>query len=88
MIKKHDELELFTDSLYVKNGVEKWMKAWKENKWKNAAKKPVANQDLWLQLDELLLKFKIRLNWTRGHADDEMNNRCDKLARGAANAVL
>ena len=83
-IKKHDELELFTDSEYVKNGVELWLKNWKKNGWKTASKKPVANQDLWQMLDPLLGKFKIHWKWVRGHAGNIMNERCDELARNAA----
>ena len=83
-IKNTRELELHTDSRYVKDGVESWMKNWKKNGWKTTAKKPVLNQDLWMRLDELLGGFKIRWRWTKGHADDAMNNRCDALARAAA----
>lgn len=86
-IKKHDELELFTDSQYVKNGVELWLANWKKNNWKTAAKKPVANQDLWRRLDELTARFKIHWGWVRGHDGDPMNERCDELARAAAQSV-
>ncbi|MCL2678607.1 MAG: ribonuclease HI [Clostridiales bacterium] len=83
-LKKHNEFELFTDSQYVKNGVEIWMKNWKKNGWKTANRKPVANQDLWLALDALLPKFKIHWRWVKGHSGNEMNERCDILARTAA----
>jgi ribonuclease HI len=86
-IKNSRELELCTDSKYVKDGVESWMKKWKKNGWKTADKKPVANRDLWERLDALVSKFKIRWNWTRGHSDDEMNNRCDEMAKAAARSV-
>jgi ribonuclease HI len=83
-IKKYNELEILTDSKYVKDGIESWLPNWKKNNWKTANKKPVANQDLWMRLDGLLSKFKIRFVWVKGHAEDEMNNRCDELARAAA----
>lgn len=82
--KKHDELEIHTDSQYVKNGMEKWVKQWKNNNWKNAEKKPVKNKELWQQLDELAQTKKITWVWVKGHAGQEMNERCDELARTAA----
>jgi ribonuclease HI len=77
-------VELTTDSQYVKNGVESWMANWKRNGWKTAAKKPVLNQDLWVALDEALARHDARWVWTKGHADHADNNRCDELARAAA----
>lgn len=85
--KKHDELELHTDSQYVKNGMESWMKNWKRNNWRTADKKPVKNQDLWMQLDELSGKIKINWRWVKGHAGVEMNECCDELARTAAESL-
>ncbi len=82
--KKHDELEIHTDSQYVKNGMEKWVRQWKNNNWKNAEKKPVKNKELWQQLDELAQTKKIKWVWVKGHAGQEMNERCDELARTAA----
>lgn len=82
--KKHDELEIHTDSQYVKNGMEKWVKQWKNNNWKNAEKKPVKNKELWQQLDELAQTKNITWVWVKGHAGQEMNERCDELARNAA----
>lgn len=78
------EVEVVTDSEYVKNGVEQWMKRWKQNGWKTASKKPVLNQDLWQRLDEELARHQTKWVWTKGHADHEDNNRCDELARSAA----
>ena len=82
--KKHDELEIHTDSQYVKNGMEKWVRQWKNNNWKNAEKKPVKNKELWQQLDELAQTKKIKWVWVKGHAGQEMNERCDELARPPA----
>ena len=68
----------------VKNGMEKWVRQWKNNNWKNAEKKPVKNKELWQQLDELAQTKKIKWVWVKGHAGQEMNERCDELARTAA----
>jgi ribonuclease HI len=83
-LKETCEVEVVTDSEYVKNGVEQWMKNWKRNGWKTAAKKPVMNQDLWMRLDEQVARHKTQWVWTKGHADHADNNRCDELARAAA----
>jgi len=77
-------IEVVTDSEYVKNGVESWMARWKKNGWKTAAKKPVMNQDLWEALDHALERHTTTWVWTKGHAGNADNNRCDDLARGAA----
>lgn len=87
VIKNCKEIELHLDSRYVKDGIESWIKNWKKNNWKTAAKKPVLNQDLWKQLDELVQKFQINWVWVKGHADNDMNNRCDELARAAAESI-
>lgn len=81
---RHSEIELHTDSQYVKNGMQSWLKNWKKNNWRTANKKPVKNQDLWMQLDALSGAIKIHWHWVRGHNGDEMNERCDELARTAA----
>lgn len=78
------EVEVVTDSEYLKNGITKWINGWKRNGWRTAAKKPVMNQDLWQQLDELVARHKITWTWTKGHADHEDNNRADELATRAA----
>ena len=82
--RKHSEIEIHTDSQYVKNGMETWIKNWKKNNWKTADKKPVKNQELWKQLDELASRIKIHWVWVRGHNGEEFNERVDELARGAA----
>ncbi len=76
--------EMVTDSQYVKNGVESWMAKWKRNGWKTADKKPVQNQDLWMELDREVTRHQTEWVWTKGHADNADNNRCDELARSAA----
>lgn len=82
--KNHAELEIHTDSQYVKNGILSWIKTWKRNNWRTADKKPVKNQDLWQQLDDLASAKTIHWFWVRGHNGDEMNERVDLLARSAA----
>ena len=78
------EVLLEIDSQYVKNGVNEWMPNWKKRGWKTASKKPVKNQDLWQALDAAVGRHKIDWKWVKGHADHADNNRCDELARGAA----
>lgn len=82
--RRHDEVEIHTDSQYVKNGMQVWIKNWRKNNWRTADRKPVKNQDLWMALDELATKTKIHWVWVRGHNGEELNERCDLLARSAA----
>lgn len=72
------------DSEYVKNGVTRWMKKWKRNGWITATKEPVKNQDLWQELEAAMAPHKVRWVWVKGHANHKDNNRCDKIARAAA----
>lgn len=83
-LKQPCQVEIVTDSEYVKNGVQSWMARWKKNGWKTAAKKPVLNQDLWQELDSALALHTTTWVWTKGHATNADNNRCDELARAAA----
>ena len=87
-IKESCEVEVITDSEYVKNGITKWIHGWKRNGWKNSSKKPVVNQDLWAELDQLVSTHHTHWTWTKGHADHEDNNRCDELATQAARDQL
>ena len=80
-------ITLYTDSRYVMNGVQDWLPRWKANGWKTASKKPVANQDLWRMLDEAVSRHQVTWHWVKGHAGDEFNERCDQLARGAAESI-
>jgi ribonuclease HI len=83
-IKESCEVEVITDSEYVKNGITKWIHGWKRNGWRNSSKKPVVNQDLWTELDRLVSTHQTRWTWTKGHASHDDNNRCDELATQAA----
>ncbi len=78
------EVELVTDSEYLKRGVTEWIHKWKRNGWKSASKEPVKNKDLWEQLDRATAPHQVRWLWTRGHASHADNNRADKLATCAA----
>ena len=72
------------DSEYVKNGITKWMDAWKRRGWRTASKQPVKNTDLWRKLDGALSRHRVQWEWVKGHAWHADNNRCDELARQAA----
>jgi ribonuclease HI len=78
------EVEIVTDSQYVKNGITKWVANWKRNGWRTSDKKAVLNQDLWEELDRQNARHKTIWSWTKGHADHQDNNRCDELATKAA----
>ncbi len=80
------QVELYTDSQYLKNGITSWIKTWKQNNWKTAGKSPVKNQELWIRLDGLVQQHQVRWHWVRGHADDELNNLVDVLATKARQA--
>ena len=82
-IKESCEVEVVTDSEYVKNGITTWIHNWKKRNWLTAAKKPVVNQDLWQELDEQVERHKATWVWTKGHASDADNNRADELATRA-----
>ncbi len=84
---KNQNIEIHTDSQYVKNGMQKWVASWKKNGWKTADKKPVKNQDLWQALDSIAAEKQLSWVWVRGHDGNEMNERCDELARAAAGSV-
>lgn len=83
-LKEPCRVTVTTDSEYLKKGITNWIERWKHNGWKTAGKKPVANQDLWRQLDELTRRHQVRWQWTKGHASHADNNRCDELATLAA----
>ncbi len=74
------QVELWTDSTYVKKGISEWIFAWKKNNWKTAAKKPVVNQDLWQKLDQLTTQHDIHWHWVKGHAGHPGNEMADQLA--------
>lgn len=75
------EINVFSDSQYVKNGITSWIKNWKKNGWKTAAKKPVLNKDLWVRLDELYNALNVSWQWVKGHAGVKYNEMCDQLCQ-------
>ena len=81
LLKKPCEIELYTDSKYVLQGITEWIQNWIKNGWKGADKKPVKNQELWQEMLELTKIHKINWNWVKGHSTNQFNNEVDKLAR-------
>ena len=79
--KENCDIEIYTDSQYVKKGITEWLFGWKKNNWKNSKKQEVLNRDLWEKLDILTSKHKIEWFWVKGHNNDELNERADELAR-------
>ena len=75
------EITIVTDSNYVKNGITGWIFGWKKNGWKNSAKKPVKNVELWQRLDEANARHNVTWEWVKGHAGHPENERADALAR-------
>jgi ribonuclease HI len=84
VIKEQCDVEVITDSEYVKNGITTWITNWKKRNWMTSQKKPVVNRDLWEELDEQTARHKMTWSWTKGHASHEDNNRADELASLAA----
>ncbi len=74
------KLEIWTDSSYVQKGITEWIEGWKKKGWKTASKKPVANQDLWQQLDKLCQQRDVDWHWVKGHAGHAGNEKADELA--------
>ena len=77
---KNEVIELYTDSNYLRQGITEWIHKWKLNNWRTAAKKPVANRDLWIEISDLNEKMNVQWNWVKGHAGDPGNERADQLA--------
>ena len=83
-LRERCDVEVVTDSEYVKNGITQWITNWKKRGWMTAQKKPVVNRDLWEELDEQTMRHTMRWSWTKGHASHADNNRADELASLAA----
>ena len=79
-LKRPSEVKVTTDSQYVKNGITQWIANWKRNGWKTAARKPVKNADLWMQLDTAVARHRVDWAWVKGHAGHAENERADQLA--------
>lgn len=82
-LERNNHITVVTDSKYVKDGVEKWMKGWKQRGWTTTTGSPVKNQDLWKRL-ETLLGFDTKWEWVRGHTGDPGNEQADTLAQKCA----
>jgi ribonuclease HI len=87
-LKKSSRVRITTDSRYVMDGTLKWLPAWKERSWKTATKKPVKNEDLWQQLDQLITQHELEWQWVKGHAGHIENERADQLANEAIDEFL
>ncbi len=80
-LKRDAHVRIHTDSNYVKDGITKWIHGWKKNGWKNAAKQPVKNAELWRRLEAAISTHKVSWHWVKGHSDHPENDRADALAR-------
>lgn len=80
VLKRPSKVKLYTDSSYVKNGIESWLAGWKKNGWRTSTKKPVKNEDLWRQLDALVQQHEVKWYWVKGHAGNPGNEKADALA--------
>ena len=82
-LEEPSQVDLHTDSQYLRNGMSEWLARWKRNGWRTADRKPVKNVDLWQELDGLAARHDVRWHWVRGHAGHPENERCDALANEA-----
>ncbi|NOZ08516.1 MAG: ribonuclease HI [FCB group bacterium] len=82
-LKEPCEVDLTTDSTYVKKGISEWIHKWKRNGWKTSAKQPVKNKELWQQLDAGAQRHHITWHWVKGHSGHPQNERADELANEA-----
>jgi len=86
-LKRPVEARVFTDSEYVRRGITEWVTSWKARGWKTADRKPVKNQDLWEELDRLAAQHRIQWHWVKGHSGIPGNERVDRLANEAIDAL-
>ena len=82
-LTKPVQVSLYTDSIYLKDGITKWIHNWKAREWKTASKKPVKNKDLWMRLEAAMNVHQIEWCWIKGHAGHVENEKADQLARAA-----
>ena len=80
-LKAPSEVDLYTDSNYLRGGITEWIKKWNRNGWRTAAKKPVLNVELWQKLQEVSAPHEVRWHWVKGHFGHDDNERADELAR-------
>ena len=84
-IPKDQEVQIYTDSKYVKMGITEWIKKWSQNDWKTSSKQRVKNIELWKELNDISKKHKIEWHWVKAHAGNPNNEEVDELAKKAAN---
>ena len=82
-LKRPCDVDIHTDSQYLRQGIMSWIHGWKRNGWRTGDKKPVKNVDLWLRLDAAIARHTVHWHWVRGHAGHDLNERADELAREA-----
>jgi ribonuclease HI len=82
-LKRPCDVDLHTDSQYLRQGITSWIHGWKRNGWRTADRKPVKNVDLWQRLDSAIGHHTVRWHWVRGHSGHDLNERADELAREA-----
>lgn len=87
-LKRPCKVQLHTDSQYVQKGISQWIKSWKERGWRTADRKPVKNEDLWKQLDQLVQYHEIEWFWVRGHSGHDGNERADQLANRGVELIV
>lgn len=87
-LKRPVDVQLYTDSQYVRRGILEWLPQWKARGWRTADKKPVKNQDLWQLLEAAAARHRIEWHWIRGHSGIPGNERCDALANAAIDGLL
>jgi ribonuclease HI len=80
-LKGPSDVDLFTDSSYLRGGITNWIKGWKKNGWRTAARKPVKNVELWQRLEQAEERHTVRWHWLKGHVGHDENERADELAR-------
>ena len=83
-IPTEQEVQLYTDSKYVKMGITEWIQKWSKNNWKTSSKEKVKNLELWLELNKIVKKHKIEWFWVKSHSGDTFNEEVDVLAKKAA----
>ena len=86
-LKRRCDVVIYTDSVYVKDGITKWIHGWKARGWMTADKKPVKNVELWQRLDTLNAAHAVQWRWVKGHSGDEGNERADRLANKGVEAL-
>lgn len=87
-LKAPSIVDLTSDSQYVLKGLKEWIKGWKKNGWRTSGKQPVKNAELWRELDDLAAAHEVRFHWIRGHNEHPENERADRLAVAAREALV